>query len=134
MRKKIIWAILIVAVLGAALAVPDLFSALSDLPVPVTDVFRRVLSANNMFISGRNVSLFLYDNNTFILYCYAREGSCPETVTLHLLKEASAVRTLAGKHTVSLCAGVCRRLEQTEQEWTGQVLIRPGEFLAFEIV
>ena len=116
------------------LAVPDLFSALSDLPVPVTDVFRRVLSANNMFISGRNVSLFLYDNNTFILYCYAREGSCPETVTLHLLKEASAVRTLDGKHTVSLCAGVCRRLEQTEQEWTGQVLIRPGEFLAFEIV
>ena len=116
------------------LAVPDMFAALSDLPVPVTDVFRRVLSVNHIFISGKNVSLFLYDNGLFVLYCYAREGSCPETVTLHLLKEADTVKTLDGKRTVPLTARVCRRFEQTEKEWTGQVVINPGEFLAFEIV
>ena len=116
------------------LAVPDMFAALSDLPVPVTDEFRRVLCANDMFLSARNVSLFLYDNNTFVLYCYAGEGSTPETVTLHLLKEAAAIRTLDGKRTISLQKESPLYPRQAKQEWTCRIPIQPGDFLAFEIV
>lgn len=114
------------------LAVPDMFAALSELPVPVTDVFRRILSVNDIFISGRNVSLFPYDNGAFVLYCYAGPDCLPETVTLHLLREAT-ISSLDGKYTVPLTEGVHYRLGRREKEWTGKILIHPGDFLAFKI-
>ena len=68
------------------LAVPDMLAGFSALPIPVMDLVSRAFAVKDIYISGRNVSLFLYDNNIFVLYCYADKDSLPETVTIHLLR------------------------------------------------
>ncbi|MCH5255542.1 MAG: hypothetical protein J1F41_11505, partial [Lachnospiraceae bacterium] len=116
------------------LAVPDMFADFAALPVPVMDLVRRAFAVKDIYISGRNVSLFLYDNNTFVLYCYAGKDSLPQTVTIHMLREASCIRSLDGKKQIALSPKTCRYEDWSENEWIGQTLVSPGEFYAFEIV
>ena len=116
------------------LAVPDMFADFAALPIPVMDLVRRACAVKDIYISGRNVSLFLYDNNTFILYCYAGKDSLPQTVTIHMLREAFCIRSLDGKKQIALSHKTCRYEDWSENEWVGQTLVNPGEFYAFEIV
>lgn len=116
------------------LAVPDMLSGFDAMPVPVMDMVRRAFAVKDIYISGRNVSLFLYDNNTFVLYCYAGKDSLPENVTIHLLREASCIRSLDGRRQISLIQKTCRYEDWTEQEWVGETPVFPGDFYAFEIV
>lgn len=116
------------------LAVPDMPADFSALPVPVMDSVRRALAVRNIYISAKNVSLFLYDNNTFVLYCYAGKDSMPQNVTVHLLREASCIRSLDGVKQLSLTPRTCRYEDWTEQEWIAETVVLPGEFYAFEIV
>lgn len=115
------------------LAVPDMFASLSALPVPVMDAVRRAFAVKDVYISGRNVSLFQYDNGVFVLYCYAGQDSRPETVRIHLLKKSAKLRALNTGREIPLTARVCRHEGWTEDELVGQVFVQPGDFYAFEV-
>lgn len=116
------------------LAVPDCFADLAKLPVPVMDMIRRVFASNGLYISGRNVSLFQYDNDTFVLYCYAGSNALPERVSVHLLSPAHHLAYLNGKSTGNFTETFCHHQQWDEKEWTTSVLVQPGEFYAFKIV
>ncbi len=116
------------------LAVPDCFADLAKLPVPAMDMIRRVFASNGLYISGRNVSLFQYDNDTFVLYCYAGSNALPERVSVHLLSPAHHLAYLNGKSTGNFTETFCHHQQWDEKEWTTSVLVQPGEFYAFKIV
>ena len=115
------------------LAVPDMFAAFSSLPVPVMDPIRRAFAAKDVYISGQNVSLFQYDNDIFVLYCYAGKDSRPQTVSVHLLRKAARLCYLNTDREVLLTPRICRHQGWKEEELVGQVLVQPGDFYAFSI-
>ena len=116
------------------LAVPDCFADLAKLPVPVMDMIRRAFASDGLYLSGRNVSLFQYDNDTFVLYCYAGSNAVPERVSVHLLSPAHHLAYLNGKSAGNFTETFCRHQQWSEKEWTTSVLVQPGEFYAFQIV
>ena len=79
------------------LAAPYCFADFAKLPIPVMDMIRRPFASHGLYISGRNVSLFQYSNDTFVLYCYAGSNALPERVSIHLLSPACHLTELSGK-------------------------------------
>lgn len=124
------------------LAVPDVFADLSRIPVPAMDMVRRVLTSGRIYISGRNVSIFTYDNGVFVLYCYAGGDSVPEDITVHLLENAEGradgqayeLEALKDGRRISLTKRFCRHESWTDLEMTAQIRVLPGEFAAFRVI
>lgn len=124
------------------LAVPDVFADLSRIPVPAMDMVRRVLTSGRIYISGRNVSIFTYDNGVFVLYCYAGGDSVPEDITVHLLENAEGradgqayeLEALKDGRRISLTKRICRHEGWTDLEMTAQIRVLPGEFAAFRVI
>ena len=124
------------------LAVPDVFADLSRIPVPAMDMVRRVLTSGRIYISGRNVSIFTYDNGAFVLYCYAGGDSVPEDITVHLLENAEGradgqayeLEALKDGRRISLTKRICRHEGWTDLEMTAQIRVLPGEFAAFRVI
>ena len=124
------------------LAVPDVFADLSRIPVPAMDMVRRVLTSGRIYISGRNVSIFTYDNGVFVLYCYAGGDSVPEDITVHLLENAEGradgqayeLEALKDGRRISLTKRFCRHEGWTDLEMTAQIRVLPGEFAAFRVI
>ena len=124
------------------LAVPDVFADLSRIPVPAMDMVRRVLTSGRIYISGRNVSIFTYDNGVFVLYCYAGGDSVPEDITVHLMENAEGradgqayeLEALKDGRRISLTKRICRHEGWTDLEMTAQIRVLPGEFAAFRVI
>ena len=74
------------------LAVPDSFPDLYKLPRSVLTRIRRALPVRNVYLeAGSGVSLFVYDNDTLIVYPYVTSEAQPATIRLQVLGEASAL-------------------------------------------
>lgn len=115
------------------LAAPDCFADFAKLPIPVMDMIRRPFASHGLYISGRNISLFQYNNDTFVLYCYAGSNAIPERVSIHLLSPACHLAELSGKPIGNFIETFCRHQQWDEKEWIASVLVHPGEFYAFKI-
>lgn len=75
------------------LTIPENFSDLYNLPVPVLDMIRfRMCKGLNLWMEGDSkVSLFLYDNNTVVVHSFRDE---PTSVNLMSYGEFSEIRDL----------------------------------------
>ena len=74
------------------LAVPDSFPDLYKLPGSVLTRIRRSLPVRNVYLEADSgVSLFVYDNDTLIVYPYVSSDAQPATLRLHVLGEVSAL-------------------------------------------
>ena len=73
------------------LAVPDAFPQLYDLPAPVLSRIRQALPAGGAWLEGPSrISLFAYDNDSYIVYPYVMEGVQRQIIRLHV-KDANAL-------------------------------------------
>ena len=66
--------------------VPDNFSDIQDLPKEVLNGIRSEFSKNlDVYLEcGKNMGLFLYDNNTFITYPYEYMNEGPQPCFIHV--------------------------------------------------
>ncbi|MBQ3704942.1 MAG: permease [Clostridia bacterium] len=79
-----------------SLAVPDGLPDFYRLPEPVLSRIRQELAVNGIWMEGpARISLFLYNNDTFILYPYVMEGAKRERIRLHI-SGAKAIRPQTG--------------------------------------
>ena len=71
------------------LVVPDNFSELKDLPLPVLTAIRREFCGKlPLFLEcGKNVGLFMYDNDTFGVYPYEYLNEGPQPCFIHIKGE-----------------------------------------------
>lgn len=73
------------------LAVPEAFSDLKRLPVPVLSRMRREFAVNGVYMESEPmISIFHYDNDSFVLYQYADEKTIDTEVLVHV-KNAKAL-------------------------------------------
>ncbi|MBP5450786.1 MAG: hypothetical protein J6Y16_00960 [Treponema sp.] len=75
---------------------PDNFSDIQDLPREVLNSIRQIFSRNlDVYIEcGKNIGLFLYDNNTFITYAYEYMNEGPQACYVHVKGKAKKIVAL----------------------------------------
>ena len=67
------------------LAIPDAFPDLYHLPAPVISRIRQQFPVNGVWLEGPGrISLFVYDNGSFVMYPYVMEGVQREMVRVHV--------------------------------------------------
>ena len=117
------------------MAVPDNDADLYRLPRAVTDVYKRTLlceSCNDTYASGRNFSMFDYDDGSMILYKYVKGNVRPSHVTLHTTKKAVALKdVLSGEKIPVHEVGFNEDFDKVT-EYVADVILAPGVFRMFK--
>ena len=116
------------------LAVPDSFPDLYKLPRSVLTRIRRALSVRNAYLeAGSGVSLFVYDNDTLIVYPYVTSEAQPATIRLHILGEASALKMPERKDFRTGKKVTIPPLYTREGETVFEIRIQPGRYDLYRI-
>lgn len=118
------------------LVVPDNFSCLKDLPREVLTEIRRELcrSLPVHLDCAKNVGLFLYDNETFVIYAYEYHNEGPQPCFIHVKGEARALVNIQTGQRVPLCATVPEnKWQKTQQESVFKIETHPDIFTFWRI-
>lgn len=109
------------------MTIPDDYGNLYDLPEGVLNAYRRVLSQDlDMYIEGpAKVSLFLYDNGTFIVESFRDE---PVTIRLVTNKKIEAVKDM-------LKDSLVEKLPENQRDHANRYLITlmPHSYKVYEV-
>lgn len=122
------------------ISVPENPADLSLLPPHILDAVKKSMNAGGIYVTGRNVSLFVYDNDTFLIYQNVKEPIRPEHVTVHIQNETAKLVRIGGDPSRESSGEIpLRRVESSYNlqpycEWVADIAIEPGEFLGYRIV
>ncbi len=111
------------------LAVPDAYSQLYQLPEEVLTRIRAEFPVNGVYLEGDSeISLFMYDNDTFIFYPYVEHGVQPKYTKIHVLGDVKALEIPAeGNREVK---PLYQQHGETVFEWKAL----PGRYTLFKII
>ncbi len=121
------------------LNVPENPSDLARIPEWAMDAVKPVFNYGGVYISARNVSIFDYDNNTFILYAHVTGQAHPVHATIHIQREDAkltwlfAPRYLGSEYNVPLQDKEIHYDFKKLKEKVADVILNPGEFYEFKV-
>ena len=116
------------------LAVPDNFPDLYKLPGKVLTRIRREFPAGGVYLESRaGISLFSYDNDTFIIYPYSTGRSQPASILIHAAGEAEALVMPARKHPFTGEPIRIEPLYRKNGETVFEVRTIPGRYEVYRI-
>lgn len=116
------------------LVIPENASDLKYIPAKAYDQVKKVLNTGGLYITASNVSLFQYDDDSFILYRYVKDEIHPVQVTVHLQHPAQSLVDLMDGSTYPF-----RKIEGVYdkdpfEEYITEVVMEPGRYRTFKIV
>ena len=110
------------------LAVPDSFSDLYQLPVDVLTRLRAAFPVSGVHLEcGPEISLFVYDNDAFIVYPYVDDGTQPGLCRIHVAGQVKALEMPVESKSLE-------PLYTTEQETVFEYRAVPGQYVLYRIV
>ena len=116
------------------LAVPDNFPDLYKLPGKALTRIRREFPAGGVYLESRaGVSLFPYDNGTFIIYPYSTSQAQPASILVHVTGEAEALEMPLGKDPFTGEAVRIEPLYRKNGETVFEVRTMPGRYDLYRI-
>ncbi len=108
------------------LAVPDAFPDLYRIPAPALSRIRQAFPVNGVWLEGpARVSLFVYDNGSFILYPYVMEGVQRDVVRVHAA-DAAALTVPGRKQPIE-------PLYREGNEAVFELPVLPGQFMLYTV-
>ena len=119
--------------------VPENPSDLSMIPGWAMDAVKQEFNYGGVYVTAPNVSIFHYDNGTFILYAHVTGHAHPVRATIHIQSEnAKLVQYFAPRsHTeekeIELTKKALHYDLKRVTELTGEVILNPGEFYEFKV-
>ncbi|MBQ6529113.1 MAG: hypothetical protein IJI38_11365, partial [Clostridia bacterium] len=109
------------------LAVPDAFPDLYALPQEVLSRIRQSFPVQGVWLEGgARISLFVYDNDSVIVYPYVMDGVQRQVVRLHV-RGASALLPAPGEREI-------RPLYVSGDEAVFEIPAVPGKFTLYQII
>ena len=106
------------------LAVPDAFPDLYRLPERALSRIRHAFPVNGIWMEGPSrISLFVYDNDTFIVYPYVMDGTQRQILRIHV----------KGASSLEIAAPCDRSRQAEEKENRIKPLYREGREAVFEL-
>jgi hypothetical protein len=111
------------------LVLPDLYSDISRLPRPVLNKIRQELCRSlPMWIDAPpQISLFLYNNDTFGIYSYTGDACAPADIFLHIKGRASVLKSIGEDHE-------CKPRQTDDQETVFMIHTEPGRFQFYKVL
>ena len=110
------------------LAVPDAYPDLYAIPAEALSRIRQAVPVEGVWLEGpARISLFMYDNDTFVVYPYVMDGVQREVVRLHV-KGATALR-VPGRRPLEL-----QPLYTRNGEAVFEVEAMPGRYVLYQIL
>ncbi len=117
-----------------SLAVPDAMPDLYRLPAPVLSRIRQEMAVNGVWLEGpARISLFLYDNDSLILYPYVMEGARRERVRLHV-RGAKALRMRTGRPGPAKDTPMEPLYVTRDGEAVFELALTPGAYALWQII
>ena len=117
------------------LTVPDSFPDLYKLPGRALTRIRREFPAGRVYLECRaGISLFPYDNGTFIVYPYATSQAQPASIYIHVAGEAEALEMPVRKNPFTGEIGRIEPLYRKDGETVFQVRTQPGQYELYRII
>ncbi|WP_029233305.1 hypothetical protein [Butyrivibrio sp. VCB2006] len=119
--------------------VPENPSDLARIPEWAMDAIKEEFNYGGIYVSGNNVSIFHYDNDTFILYAHVTGKAHPIHATIHIKDEnAKLFQLFAPKpwpeeRELELTKKKVRYDFTERSELVGEMILNPGEFYEFKI-
>ena len=109
------------------LTVPDAFSDLYRLPEEVLTRIRAEFPVGGVYLEGgAEISLFMYDNDAFIVYPYVDTGVQPSTIRLHVQGQAKALAMPVENREIA-------PLYHNAYETVFEVRANPGHYVLYRI-
>ena len=116
------------------LAVPDNFPDLYKLPGKALTRIRREFPAGGVYLECRaGISLFPYDNDTFIVYPYSTSQAQPASILVHVTGEAEALEMPVRKHPFTGEPIRIEPLYRRNGETVFEVRTMPGRYELYRI-
>lgn len=116
------------------LAVPDNYPDLYQLPSETISRIRGEFPVNGVWMEGEpNTSLFMYDNDAFILYRYVTSASQPTKVKIHKEGKCDGLEMPLMKGFMGKESFVIPPLYQNDTETVFEIPVRPGEYQVYKI-
>ena len=119
--------------------VPENPSDLSRIPEWAMDAVKPVFNYGGVYVSARNVSVFHYDNDVFILYAHVTGKAHPVHATIHIQDENVKLSQLFvrfapnGEKELELEKKDIYHDFRKKSELTCDVILNPGEFYEYRI-
>ena len=113
--------------------IPENPSDLSNIPTDALDTVKAVLNYNGVYVSARNVSVFHYDHDVFILYVHVTDRAHPIHAQIHIPDENAKLFELSGQNEIKLSRREFKFHFEIVRELAGDVILEPGEFYAYII-
>jgi len=114
------------------LAMPDAYPDVYRLPSPVISRIRQQFPVNGVWLEGPGrISLFIYDNDSFVMYPYVMEGVQREMVRVHV-KGAAALENPLWKGRFG--SGRMEPLYARDGEAVFELPAMPGKYVLYKII
>lgn len=110
------------------MSVPENDADLYRMPKAVIDVLKRTLldEKNDTYATGRNFSLFTYDDGSMILYRYVKSDLNPAHITMHTISPFSELKDMiTGKALPVRAVEVFEDFEK-KTEYVADIILEPG--------
>ncbi len=120
--------------------IPENPSDLSKIPGWAMDAVKQEFNYGGIYVTAPNVSVFHYDNDTFILYAHVTDHAHPVTATIHIqdenvkLIQYFAPWTKDGEKQIELSKKTFRYDLKPATEMRADVILNPGEFYEYKVI
>ena len=112
------------------LAVPEHGSDIYKMPEAAVDVLKRALlcDAHDTYVSGKDISMFTYDDGSIILYRYVKNDACTTRVTMHTSKKVKALKEVGSGREIPVREVMVFEDFERHAEYVADVFTQPGVF------
>ncbi len=115
------------------LTVPDCFPDVYRLPAEVLTRLHAEFPVGGVYLEAdAQVSLFVYDNDSFIVYPYVEQNAQPALARIHVRGQATALNMPTRKTRTGEMARILP-LYTTEDETVFEFYTMPGEYIIYQI-
>ncbi|MCR5119477.1 MAG: hypothetical protein K6B44_07655, partial [Lachnospiraceae bacterium] len=112
-------------------AIPDNQADIYRIPCACIDALKRLLDPEN-YVSGKDFSVFTYDDGSMILYRYVKGDLRPERVRIYTGKNAGALKDMVSGETILPETISLRENWEIKKYLAVDVVLQPGVFRKFK--
>ena len=117
------------------LAVPDSFPDLYNLPEKALTRLRCEFPVSRVYLEcGSGISLFAYDNDTFVIYPYATSEAQPAAIRVHVRGDAKALEMPVHRDWMTGKKTKVEPLYRKNGETVFEVPTKPGAYELYKII
>ena len=113
------------------IAIPDNQADIYRIPRPCVDALKRLLDPDN-YVSGKDFSVFTYDDGSMILYRYVKGDVRPAHVQIYTRKNEAALKDMVTGETILPESCQLRENWEIKKYLAADVVLQPGSFRRFK--